>query len=85
MSYCQGCGRADMAGITHVCPPLDGFVFTSEAVSPSDPIRLPDLIRKAFAYPRFLSIGAIGNVVEVRISQELYEEIKAIIGKPVGE
>lgn len=21
MSVCPGCGRADMAGITHVCPP----------------------------------------------------------------
>lgn len=25
MSHCQGCGRTDMAGITHVCPLLDTF------------------------------------------------------------
>lgn len=63
----------------------DEFVFTSETVSPSDPIRLPDLVRRAIAHPRFLSVGSIHNQVEVRMSRELYEEIKTIIGKPVGE
>lgn len=60
-------------------------LMQSEPVSPTDPIRLPGLVRRAFAYPRFLSIGSIDNNVEVRMSREVYEQIKAIVGKPVGE
>lgn len=59
--------------------------FYSEEVAASDPIRLPDLVRRAFAYPRFLSIGAIDNGVEIRMSREVYEEIKVIVGRPRGE
>lgn len=38
-----------------------------------------ELLRHAFAYPRFLSIGGIKNTVEVRVSREKYEEIRALV------
>ena len=31
-AYCPGCGQSEYAGITHVCPPLDGtWRVTTEA------------------------------------------------------
>jgi len=58
----------------------DTSTFYSEPVSPADPVRLPALVRRAFLFPRFLSIGSIDNTVEVRMSRELYEQIVAIVG-----
>lgn len=81
---CAKCGKPGGAWVTHVClpvqtPPDNEWTPTFESVSPKDPIRLPDLVRRALAYPRFLSIGALENTVEVRMTRELYEEIRAII------
>jgi len=58
----------------------DTWTFSSEPVSPTDPVRLPALVRRALLFPRFLSIGSTDNTVEVRMSRELYEQIAAIVG-----
>lgn len=46
--------------------------------------RLRSLLRRAFAYPRFLSIGSMNNTVEVRVGCEMYDEIRAATGEPVS-
>ena len=66
----------------HASQDSDVLTLYFEYVSTTDPIRLPGLVRKAFAYPRFLSIGSENNIVEVRMERETYEQIKAIIDKP---
>lgn len=44
--------------------------------------QLRELVAIALAYPRFLSIGAISNTVEVRMSREVYEAIRAQLAVP---
>lgn len=36
MNYCPGCGRADMAGITHICPPTEIIGWSVNPLPPDD-------------------------------------------------